>query len=221
VRHRCQGLSRTYNEPTLWFEYTLDCARLAVERSLYTNYVTNGYMTVEALDMIGPYLDVFRVDVKGFSPDTYRRIAHIQNLEGVLKVTSRAKKHWNMHVEVVANLIPGINDNESELKELATWISEDLSVETPWHITRFYPRWKLSQGSPTSPGQLEKTRDLAMRVGLKYIYIGNLSGHPANHTYCPDCGKRVIERTDWGGVTCSLESGRCPSCGNVIAGRFK
>lgn len=219
--YHCQGISWTYNEPTLWFEYTLECARLAKARGFYTNYVTNGYLSPEALDTIGPYLDIFRLDIKGFTANVYKKIAHIRNWEGILAVASRAKKRWQMHVEVVTNLIPGINDDLGQLQDLATWIKSELGSDTPWHITRFSPHWKFSHLCPTPIEKLEEIRDMAMSDGLKFVYIGNVSAHPANHTYCPGCGKIVVQRDGWGKVICKLTSNRCPFCGTVIAGRFQ
>ena len=217
---RCQGLSWTYNEPTLWLEYTLDCARLGKARGMYTNYVTNGFMTVEALDTIAPFLDVFRVDIKGFSADTYRRIARLDKWQGILDVVSRAYHYWHMHVEVVTNLIPGVNDRLEELRELAAWICSELSCDVPWHITRFYPRWHLRHLPPTAIETMEQARQAALATGLRYVYLGNLGGHPANHTYCPGCGRKLITRNENEPVRNLLSGNHCPICGFFVAGRF-
>ena len=219
--YHCKGISWTYNEPTLWFEYTLECARLAKIRGFYTNYVTNGYLTAEALDTIGPYLDIFRLDIKGFSTNVYRKIAHIRNWEGILAAAARAKKYWHMHVEVVTNLIPGVNDDLKQLQDLVAWIKNELASDTPWHVTRFSLRWRMSHLSPTPIEKMEEIRNMALEGGLKYVYLGNVLAHPANHTYCPGCGKMVVQRDDRGEVICKLTSNRCPFCGTVIAGRFK
>jgi pyruvate formate lyase activating enzyme len=116
ARHyNCQGIAWTYNEPTVWFEYTLDCAKLAKENNLYTVYVTNGYITPEALDFIGPYLDAWRVDIKGFSDSFYRKLAKVNNWREILNITRRAKDKWQMHVEVVTNIIPTMNDDNNQI----------------------------------------------------------------------------------------------------------
>ena len=216
----CQGISWTYNEPTLWFEYTLDSARLAKKDGLYTNYVTNGFMSQEALHLIGPYLDIFRVDIKGFSRKAYGRIAHIPRWEGILDIVKQAKHRWHMHVEVVTNIIPGINDDPGELRELATWICQQLGSDTPWHLTRFFPRWKWNKLSPTPTATLESARRIAQQAGLQYVYIGNMPGHPANHTYCPQCGTLLIRRDDWEEVQIFLQGNRCPKCQQSIPGVF-
>ncbi|MFH1293138.1 MAG: AmmeMemoRadiSam system radical SAM enzyme [Pseudomonadota bacterium] len=189
----CKGISWTYNEPTLWFEYTLDSARIARETGLLTNYVTNAYITVEALDLIGPYLDAFRADLKGFSDETYKRIANIKGFDGILKILERAKHFWGMHVEIITNIIPGINDQNVELKEMARWICDCLGIETPWHVTRFVPRFRLAHLTPTPVAKLEQVREMGLEAGLKYVYLGNVPGHHAENTYCPACGKLVIE----------------------------
>ena len=216
----CQGISWTYNEPALWLEYILDTARLAKLEGLYTNIVTNGSLSLEALDTLGPYLDVYRLDIKGFSQEAYRKIAHFSAWEGILTVASRAKHHWKMHVEVVTNVIPGYNDDLEQLGRLAAWIKAELGAETPWHITRFSPRWHLSHLRSTPVRTLERARQKAVSEGLEFVYLGNVRDHLARHTYCPGCGKRVIERNEWEQVVCDLRSGRCPECGTRIAGRF-
>jgi pyruvate formate lyase activating enzyme len=142
-QHHCQGIAWTYNEPTIWFEYTFDSARLAKQNGLYTVYVTNGYITPEALDTIGPYLDAWRVDIKGFSDDSYRQLAKIPGWRGILEVAKRAKEKWQMHVEVVTNIIPTMNDDDTQLEGIARWIKDELGELTPWHVTRFHPHHHL------------------------------------------------------------------------------
>jgi pyruvate formate lyase activating enzyme len=212
----CQGISWTYNEPTLWFEYTLESAKLAKRAGLYTNYVTNGYMTPQALDLIGPYLDAFRVDVKGFSKETYEKIAHIANVEELLETVERAKGKWEMWVEIVTNIIPGYNDAEDELTGIASWIARHLGRETPWHVTRFVPQYRLSNLQPTSLQTLEQARDIGFKQGLRFVYLGNVSGHPAEHTYCDRCGHLLIERDRYSVVSFSLKRNTCPECGNTV-----
>lgn len=216
----CQGISWTFNEPTLWFEYTLEGARLARGQGLFTNYVTNGFMTEEALDTIGPYLDVFRVDIKGFSRETYHRVAHIKDFMGILRVTERARHRWGMHVEVVTNVTPGFNDSEEELKGIAVWIRGSLGRDTPWHVTRFYPHLHLSHLPPTPIQKLERAREIGLEAGLDYVYIGNVPGHPGENTYCSGCGRLLIERFVYEVTLHEMERGKCLGCGYQLAGRF-
>jgi len=217
---KCKGISWTYNEPTLWFEYTYASAKLAHQEGLLTNYVTNGSITPEALDKIGPYLDAFRVDIKGFSKETYRKLANFAELGGILKVTQRAKEKWDMWVEIVTNVIPGFNDGEAELRGIASWIAQDLGPGTPWHITRFFPHLNLSHLEPTSISALEKARQIGLDAGLRFVYLGNVPGHPGGNTYCPECGALLLQRRDLSATQILLQNGKCPKCETLIPGHF-
>ena len=219
--HDCKGISWTYNEPTVWFEYTLEGARLARESNLLTNYVTNGFITPEALDTIAPYLDAFRVDIKGFSNELYTRMCHVPDFKGILEVTKRAKKKWGMWVEIVTNLTPGYNDDETQLQGIASWIKDELGQETPWHITRFIPHLELSHVPATPVSALEKARKIGLKQGLLYVYLGNVLGHPAETTYCHHCKRLLIQRKGLYVTENKIEHGKCPFCGTEIPGRFK
>jgi pyruvate formate lyase activating enzyme len=219
-RYHCIGISWTFNEPTIWLEYTLDSAKIAKKNNLYTNYVTNGYITEEALDTIGPYLDIFRVDIKGFSQKTYKKIANIQDFRGILKVVKRARMKWKMHIEIVTNVIPGYNDNQLEIKELAKWIRDELGKETPWHITRFYPCLDLSYLKPTPISQMESFREIGLESGLLYVYLGNVSHHPGENTYCSNCKRMLIKRSIFEIKEINIADGKCPFCEQTIYGSF-
>jgi len=219
-RYNCLGISWTFNEPTLWLEYTLDGARLCKEQGLYTNYVTNGYITEEALDAIGPYLDVYRVDIKGFSRGSYGRTAHIADFAPILKAVKRAKERWGMHVELVTNVTPGFNDSDEELRGIARWIRDELGPYTPWHITRFFPHLKLSHLDPTPLSTLERAGVIASEEGLFYVYLGNVPGHPGENTYCHQCGSLLIKRQVFDVLECHIHQGRCDNCQAQIPGRF-
>lgn len=216
----CLGISWTYNEPTLWLEYFLDCARLAKREGLYTNWVTNGFVTSEALDIIGPYLDVFRVDLKGFSDEAYKKIAHVQDFRGILEVIRRAKEKWDMHVEIITNVIPGFNDDEADAGKMAAWINSTLGNETPWHITRFFPHLELSHVTPTPLNTLERMRKIGFQQGLHYVYLGNVYSHEGESTYCPQCKARLIHREGLSIQKMVLKDGRCPYCNFPIKGKF-
>jgi len=209
---KCIGISWTYNEPTIWFEYTFDSAQLAKEKRLLTNYVTNGYITAEALDIIGPYLDSFRVDIKGFGKESYQKIGNIPDFSGILEVTVRAKKRWGMWVEVVTNIIPGYNDDKKELKGIASWILGELGEDTPWHVTQFVPHLRLSHLPFTSVETLEEARNIGLETGLHYVYIGNVPGHPGENTYCHHCGKLIIRRDGFSITEMKIEDGICQYC---------
>ena len=211
--HRCAGIAWTYNEPTIWFEYTLDSARLAKENDLYTVYVTNGYMTPEALDIIGPYLDAWRVDVKGFSDALYQKLAKISHWRGILEVAERAKEKWQMHIEVVTNIIPTMNDDDAQLEGIARWIRDRLGELTPWHVTRFHPNYHLQSLPPTPITTLERAYDIGKKAGLKFVYAGNVPGHKSESTYCYSCGKLNVERYGYQTNIVGLKGSRCKFCG--------
>ncbi len=211
--YRCQGIAWTYNEPTIWFEYTLDSAKLAKENNLYTVYVTNGYATAETLDTIGPYLDAWRVDIKGFSDVFYREIARVPHWREILEVTKRAKTKWNMHVEVVTNLIPTMNDDDQQLEGIARWICDELGELTPWHVTRFYPMYQMTHLPPTPVSTLERAYEIGQKTGLKFVYAGNVPGHRSENTKCYSCGKLNIERIGYQTKIVGLEDSRCKFCG--------
>jgi pyruvate formate lyase activating enzyme len=216
MRERCQGIAWTYNEPTIWLEYVLDGAKLAREAGLYTVMVTNGYITPEGLDALGPYMDVWRVDVKGFTDETYRYLAGIPHVKPVLEGAERAKHHWHMHVEVVTNVIPTVNDDDEQLEGIARWMAEKLGPETPWHVTRFIPYLELSHLQPTPASTLERALEIGRAAGLKYVYVGNLAGHPAENTFCPSCGELLIERTGYRVAKKAMDAGACAACGTSV-----
>lgn len=220
IESDCLGISWTFNEPAIWFEYTLDSAKIAKDKGLYTNYVTNGSISKEAFLMIAPYLDVYRVDIKGFSDRTYQKIGHLVHFEEILRITKMAK-NYGMHVEIVTNVIPGFNDDMKELKNLASWIKDTLGPDTPWHITRFFPHHKLSHISPTSIAMLEQIHDMGKKEGLMYVYLGNIPGHKWENTYCPNCGTLLIKRYVFDIIEERIKKGRCPECSVKIPGRFE
>jgi pyruvate formate lyase activating enzyme len=212
-RHNCQGIAWTYNEPTMWLEYTLDSAKLAKKEGLYTVYVTNGYITEEGLDALGPYLDAWRVDIKGFSDTLYKSLAKIPRWRGILDVARRAKQKWGMHVEVITNIIPSMNDDEAQLEGLAGWIRTELGELTPWHVTRFYPHYHLMNLPPTPIPTLEKAYEIGKKAGLRFVYVGNVSGHDAENTVCYSCGKVLIKRMGYNTEIVAVEGSKCRFCG--------
>ncbi|MBN1374657.1 MAG: AmmeMemoRadiSam system radical SAM enzyme [Dehalococcoidia bacterium] len=210
---KCSGLAWTYNEPVIWLEYTLDTARLAHENGLYTAFVTNGYATPEALDLLGPHLDAWRVDVKGFTDQLYRRIARVSHWRSILDTAERARHKWNMHVEVVTNIIPTMNDDENQLADIAVWIREKLGELTPWHITRFYPHREMTHLPPTPLTTLENAYEIGVKAGLRFIYLGNVPGNAHEDTVCYNCGKTVIERSGYLTRPLGVNGANCLFCG--------
>jgi pyruvate formate lyase activating enzyme len=223
-QYQCQGIAWTYNEPAVWFEYTLDSAKLAKENNLYTVYVTNGYITPEALDTIGPYMDAWALDIKGFTDSFYRRLAKVRHWRGILEVAKRAKEKWGIHIEVITNIIPTMNDDDQQLEGIAHWIRDELGELTPWHVTKFHPYYHLMHLSPTPVSTLERAYDIGKKAGLKFVYTGNVPGHKNESTFCYSCGKPIVERLGYQTDQVGLENSRCKFCGaelNFITPRVK
>jgi pyruvate formate lyase activating enzyme len=212
-RYECQGIAWTYNEPAIWLEYALDSAKLAKEQGLYTVYVTNGYATPEGLDAIGPWLDAWRVDVKGFSDGFYRQLTGVSHWRGILDVTARAKEKWGMHVEVVTNIIPTMNDDDEQLRGIAGWIRDALGELTPWHVTRFHPLYEFTHLPATPLSTLERAYGIGREAGLRFVYPGNVPGHEHESTVCYACGKTVVHRIGYDTRVVGLDGSRCRFCG--------
>ncbi len=188
------GICWTYNEPAIWLEYTLECAILAKKAGLFTAYITNGTATRDHLDIIGEYLDAYRVDIKAVTPEKYARLTGYNNPMTILENVIYAKKKWNMHVECVTNITPTMNDSPDELSKIAYWISKNIGIQTPWHITRFYPQYELQHLPATPLSTIDMAYEIAVDAGLKYIYVGNIPGDKRQDTICPECGNEVIKR---------------------------
>lgn len=218
IEHDCEGIAWTYNEPTVWFEYTLDTAKLAKEKGLYTVYVTNGYINPDPLDMIGPYLDAYRVDVKAFSAEAYKKLAKVPDFKPVLESAVRAKRKWGMHVEIVTNIIPSLNDDPEQLKGIASWIFDELGPDTPWHVTRFTPCLEYKDLPQTPEETLEKAYEIGKNRGLKFVYLGNVPMHGFENTYCHQCGALIIERQGFDIMSYNIEHGKCAYCSSELPG---
>ncbi|MDY0087230.1 MAG: AmmeMemoRadiSam system radical SAM enzyme [Coriobacteriia bacterium] len=214
--HRCTGVAFTYNEPVIWAEYVRDCARLARDAGLFTVMVTNGYITSEGLDFLGPYIDVWRVDVKGATDRAYKTLCKVPSPEPVFAAAERAKTHWNMHVEVVTNVVPTINDSAEELRAIARWIVEALGPDTPWHITRFFPYLDFKHLDPTPIATLREARRIGQEEGLHYVFLGNIAEAGTEDTMCPSCGARAIAREGYAITDRATANGGCAACGHDL-----
>ena len=216
---QCMGLSWTFNEPAIWFEYTLQGAKLAKAEGLYTSYVTNGSLSPQAFDLIAPYLDVYRVDLKGFSQRTYRALGHLLDCTQILEVAQQAK--WRgLHVEVVTNVIPEIADSDEELYAIASWINDNLGPDTPWHVTKFCPQHRLRHLPATALERLESACAIGNDAGLWYVYLGNVPNHPRESTRCHVCEEPLIRRYASDVIENRMFQGHCPACRSEIPGRF-
>ena len=218
VHREAGGISWTFNEPALWLEYILDTALLARQAGLSTNIVTNGALTLEAVDALGPHLDVYRVDIKGYHPQTYEILARLPEPEAIRQAAVRGRRRWGMWVEVVTNLIPGVNDDEATLKSIAAWLIGDLSHGTPWHLTRFHPAYHFHDLPATSVKRLEAAYQLARAAGVHFPYLGNVPGHAWENTICPGCGREVISRHIFTVTAMRLTGGVCQVCSTPVPG---
>jgi pyruvate formate lyase activating enzyme len=214
-RAGCRSIAYTYTEPTIFFEYAYDIACLAHEAGLANIYVTNGYMTEEMLETFHPCLDAANVDLKAFRDETYRKYvgARLQPVLDSLKVMQRL----GIWLEVTTLVIPGINDDPAELRDAASFVAQELGVETPWHISRFFPAYEMADFPPTPVSTLQRAREIGLEAGLKYVYVGNVPDDGSQDTTCPGCG-RVLIRRDGFAITNRIRDGRCPDCGAPIAG---
>jgi len=210
----CASISWTYNEPTIWHEYALDMGTRARGEGLATVYVTNGYITEEALKELSPMLMAYRVDIKSFSEDFYKRVCGAR-LQPVLDSAVLARE-LGMHVEVVNLVIPGLNDSPEETGALIRWIIEHLGADTPVHFTRFHPDYHMQDRKATPVAVLERIYHQAKDLGLRYPYLGNVMSHPFESTYCPRCGALCIERRGFSAVFRNLEGHTCTMCGERI-----
>ncbi len=214
--HNCRSIAYTYTEPTIYFEFAYDTARLAHEHGLLNLFVTNGYMTRDALDMIGPYLDAANVDLKAFN-DAYYKTYCGARLAGV-KETLIAMKSRGIFLEITTLVIPGLNDDPEELAGLAGFIAGSLGTDTPWHISRFHPTYKLTDRPATPVQTLMRAHEIGVRAGLKYVYTGNVPGGESENTFCYACGKVLIDRWGFNVSNYAIVNGKCKYCGAVIHG---
>jgi len=214
IKNGSRSISYTYTEPTIFFEFAYDCARLAREKGLKNVFVSNGYTGAEAVRIIAPYLDANNIDLKG-SDTFYKEICGARL--GPVKDTIRLMKELGVWVEVTTLVIPGLNDSEKDLTDIAEFIcSVDASI--PWHVSRFYPTYMLMDKPGTGVDKLRQAKDIGYRAGLKFVYEGNVPGEGGENTYCPSCKALLIKRYGYRILQNGIKDGKCPACGNSIEG---
>lgn len=211
----CASISYTYTEPTIFFEYAYDTAKLARAAGLKNVFVSNGYTSAEALRTIAPYLDGANIDLKAFSDDFYRKICGAK-LQPVLD-TIRLYRELGIWLEVTTLVIPGYNDGEAELMQIAEFIMS-VGEEIPWHVSAFYPTHKLLDAPRTSVDSLRRARQIGIEAGLRYVYEGNIPGEGGESSYCSACGELLIERYGFSISTNRTVNGRCQACSATIDG---
>ncbi|GBC63312.1 AmmeMemoRadiSam system radical SAM enzyme [Desulfonema ishimotonii] len=216
LKENCRSIAYTYTEPTVYFEFAFETAKRAHEKGLKNVFVSNGYMTPEALKMIRPYLDGANIDLKAFTDEFYRKQCGAR-LEPV-KATLKGMRAAGIFIEVTTLIIPGLNDDPEELTQLAGFIASELGTETPWHISRFHPTYKMTDRPVTPLETLMAASEIGKAAGLKYVYMGNVPGQGGENTICHQCGETVIERLGFQVRANRLKDGRCPDCGAEIHG---
>ncbi len=206
----------TYNEPTVFTEYLIDIARQGKQRGIRSVLISCGFMNAEPLADMCEVLDAIKIDLKGFSQDFYTKVCDAR-LQPVLNSIRQIAK-TDTHLELVNLVVPTLNDSDQMLTELVDWVYNEVGPDVPIHFTRFHPDYKLRNLPPTPIATLERARSIALDNGLRYPFVGNVPGHPGNHTYCPACGKIVIDRSGFFVRETHIRNGRCEYCEEPIAG---
>jgi len=219
AHYQCRSIASTYVEPTIFMEYMLDIGQIANEQGLLKVMHSNGFVNSPPLKDLCKYLDAACIDLKGFTEEYYENLTE-GNLKPVL-TSLKNLKNWGVHTEIVTLVVPGKNDDMQQIRAMARWIRDELSPDVPLHFSRFYPLYKLKSLSPTPVATLEEAWKCARGEGLNYVYIGNVPGHDAEHTYCPGCKTRLIERTGYRIEVLELKDGQCGKCGHPIPGIWR
>jgi len=214
---RLAGVNFTYTEGTTHIEFNKRLAAEAKRRGFRAFLCSNGYIRREPMADFLPYLDAVTITIKSMRKPFQSQYLAVNDYEPVLE-TCRQIKQAGKWIEIATLLAPGLNDGDDEVRQIATWIRQVLGPDTPWHLERFVPKYKMQDRPPTPAATLEKARTIGMAAGLRYVVIANLAPHPANHTYCPRCGKPVIKRVGFKVIQNDLRNGRCASCRTPIPG---
>jgi len=213
LKYKVPSISYTYTEPSVFIEYALETMKLAKKQGIKNTWVTNGYLTEKALKTIAPYLHAANVDLKFFDNDIYKKVCNAQ-LQPILDTLKLIKK-LNIWLEVTTLIIPGYTNINNQLEKIAEFIKNELGSETPWHVSRFYPCYKMNDISPTSPELIHQAVKIGQKAGLKYVYAGNLPNDKGENTYCPKCQTLIIQRTGYD-IKKFCKQGKCPECGEKI-----
>lgn len=212
------SVSFTYSEPTVFFEYMYEISKLARENNIKTNLVTNGFINPEPLKQLLVYMDSVRVDLKAFSDDFYGEISG-GRLEPVLN-SLKIIQESGTHLEIINLIIPTLNDDPESISEMSDWIVDNLGKDVPVHFNRFFPQFKLKNLPPTPVETLELAAQIARDSGIRFVYIGNVPGHPYNNTFCPQCDELVIKRSALTVISNNLINGKCSNCDYLLPGEW-
>jgi pyruvate formate lyase activating enzyme len=217
-RYHCEGLAYTYNEPSIFIEFAHDIGVQARKAGLTNIFVSNGYDTPDTVGLMRDFLDCITVDFKGSGETGFvRKYITIANADPIFQTLLELRDKTQVHIEITDLIVPEVGDDLAAAKKLSSWIYDNLGPDTPIHFLRFHPDYKMMNLPPTPIATLEKHHKIAKEVGLNYVYIGNVPGHPLEHTYCPECGAIVVERMGFDITGWNLDARNCcKSCGNEI-----
>ena len=213
--YNCSSISYTYTEPTIYFEYAYETSKIAKEEGLANVFVTNGYTTPEPLKAIQPYLDGANIDLKSFSDEFYGTVCGAK-LQPVLD-TITLYYQLGIWIEITTLIIPTYNDSDQELRDIARFI-KNIDEKIPWHITAYYPTYRLTDQPRTPVSTLRRARDIGLGEGLRYVYEGNVPGEGGENTFCYNCNTLLIKRLGFSIVENTIKDGKCPHCQAVIDG---
>jgi pyruvate formate lyase activating enzyme len=213
----CASVAYTYTEPTVFMEFCADCGRVARERGLANVFVSNGYQTREAIDFAAEWLDGINVDLKSFSDGYYRKLCKA-TLDPVLDTIRYVAGHTDMWMEVTTLVVPGLNDSDAEFAAIAGFLAAEAGPDVPWHISRFYPNYRMLDAAATPAATLERAAEIAGSAGLRYVYLGNVPAGVGADTRCYNCGRVLIRRAGYTVISNRIEHRRCPDCFAVVAG---
>ena len=216
IKSNCASIAYTYSEPTSFYEYVYDTSRLARTSGIRNVYVSNGYINQKPLQALAPYLDAANIDLKSFSDDIYLRL-NAGKLQPVLD-TLITLKEYNVWVEITNLVVPSWTDDFDMISEMCDWLVENGFSENPLHFSRFHPLYKLTQLPATPINTLIKARDIAVKAGCKYVYIGNVPGRGFENTFCPNCHEMIIQRRGYAILSVKINDGKCGYCGTPING---
>lgn len=216
---KCSSIAYTYTEPTIFFELADETARIAKEKGLKNIFVSNGYMTSECIDRMSEWLDGINIDLKSFSDEFYKDVCKA-TLQPVLDSIKYIYENTDIWMELTTLVIPGMNDSDEELEKIAEFISREVSADVPWHISAFYPAYKMDYAPRTSIETLERAHKIGLEAGIKHIYVGNVITADGENTVCSKCGAVAVERHSYRVVENNIEDGKCKTCGADIAGKW-
>lgn len=211
-------IAYTYSEPTVWYEYMYDIAKLAREKSLNSVVISNGFIEKQPLADLLPHISAYKIDLKSIREDYYRDVVRGE-LKPVLERLVQVRASGVL-LEIVNLVVPTLNDREDDFRQLARWVKSNLGADVPVHYSQFYPKYLLKNLPPTPQATLEMAHDVSRTEGLEYVYLGNLPGHPAESTYCPQCGELLIKRLGLSVLQNNLHGNECPKCHHIVPGIF-